>query len=137
MILLDTCVLSEPLRSQPDPRVLAWLDNQAAETLFLSSISCAELLFGVQRLPDGKRKSDLEPRVRRALALFDDRTLDFDREAAEHLARIAAHTEKAGRKPTAPDVWIAAIAAAHGFAVATRNIRHFEHTGVPLIDPWA
>jgi toxin FitB len=136
MILLDTNVLSEPLRSKPLPKVVDWLDRQAAETLHLSTISYAELRFGVMRMPEGKRKKDLAARVEQALHLFKDRTMAFDVGAAEHLAQILSRTEKIGRKTPAPDAYIAAIAMAHGFAVATRNVDHFQDTGVSVINPW-
>jgi len=137
MILLDTNVVSEPLRSKPSSKVIEWLDSQAAETLHLSTVSYAELRFGVLRLPHGKRKKDLVAEVEQVLNLFKDRILTFDLEAAEHLAQILASTEKIGRKTPAPDAYIAAIAMAHGFAVATRNVDHFRDTGVSVINPWA
>jgi hypothetical protein len=136
MILLDTNVLSEPLKSKPFPKVIEWLDSQAAETLHLSTVSYAELRFGVLRLPDGKRKNDLAVKVEQVLNLFKDRTLTFDLEAAEHLAQILTRTEKICRKTPAPDAYIAAIAMARGFAVATRNVDHFQDTGVSVINPW-
>jgi toxin FitB len=136
MILLDTNVLSEPLKSKPFPKVIEWLDRQAAETLYISTISYAEFRFGVMRMPEGKRKNDLAPRVAQALHLFKDRTLTFDLEAAEHLAQILTRTEKIGKKTPAPDAYIAAIAMAHGFVVTTRNVDHFHDTGVSIINPW-
>lgn len=136
MILLDTNVLSEPLRLQPDPRVLDWLDSQTAETLYISTISYAELRIGVLKMPDGKRKTTLLTNIKRVLDLFRERTLPLDIEAAEHMARIVVQCDQLGRPATAPDAYIAAIAAARGFAVATRNVRHFAHMGVPVINPW-
>src|SRR6266567_1143206 len=136
MILLDTNVLSEPLKSKPIPKVIEWLDRQAAETLHLSTVSYAELRFGILRLPDGKRKNDLAVKVEQVLNLFKDRTLTFDLEAAEHLAQVLTRTEKIGRKTPAPDAYIAAIAMARGFAVATRNVDHFKDTGVSVVNPW-
>lgn len=136
MILLDTNVVSEPLKSRPSSKVIEWLDSQAAETLHLSTVSYAELRFGVLRLPHGKRKNDLAAEVEQVLRLFRDRTLTFDLEAAEHLAQILARTEKIGRKIPAPDAYIAAIAMTRGFAVATRNVDHFRDTGVSVINPW-
>ena len=136
MIVLDTNVLSEPLKTRPDPKVLAWLDAQAAETLYLSTISYAELRFGVLKMPDGKRRNDLAAQIDRALELFKDRILEFNVKAAEQLAQIGARCMKMGKPATAPDAYIAAIAAAHGFSVATRNVDHFKHTGVRVINPW-
>jgi len=136
MIVLDTNVLSEPLKTRPDLKVLAWLDAQAAETLYLSTISYAELRFGVLKMPDGKRRNDLAAQIDRALELFKDRILEFNVKAAEQLAQIGARCKKIGKPATAPDAYIAAIAAAHGFSVATRNVDHFKHTGVLVINPW-
>ena len=136
MIVLDTNVLSEPLKTRPDPMVLAWLDAQAAETLYVSTISYAELRFGVLKMPDGKRRGELAAQIERALELFKDRMLEFNVKAAEQLAQIGARCKKIGKPATAPDAYIAAIAAAHGFSVATRNVDHFKHTGVLVINPW-
>lgn len=136
MIVLDTNVLSEPLKSIPEQKVVEWLDNQSAETLYITAISRAELRLGVLRLPDGKRKNALSARVERVLELFTDRTLAFDSAAGDRLAAIAAECEKIGKPAVAPDACIAACAAAHGFAVATRNLNHFRHLGVRVIDPW-
>jgi len=136
MIVLDTDVLSEPLKLRPDPKVLAWLDAQAAETLYMSTISYAELRFGVLKMPDGKRRNDLAAQIERAMELFKDRMLEFNVKAAEQLAQIGARCKEIGKPATAPDAYIAAIAAANGFSVATRNVDHFKHTGVRVINPW-
>ena len=136
MIVLDTNVFSEPFKAIPAPKVMEWLDNQSAETLFLTTVSRAELRIGVLKLPDGKRKEALAAQIGRVLDLFKDRMLDFDVAAADRLAQIAVRCEKVGKRATAPDAYIAACAAARGFAVATRNVEHFEHTGVRLINPW-
>ena len=136
MIVLDTNVLSELLKIQPESKVLAWLDAQAAETLYMSTISYAELRFGVLKLPDGKRKSDLAAQIEQVLELFKDKMLEFNVKAAEELAQIGARCKKMGKPATAPDGYIAAIAAAKGFSVATRNVDHFKHTGVLVINPW-
>ena len=136
MIVLDTNVLSEPFKPRSNPAVLAWLDAQTAETLYISTISYAELRTGVLRMPEGARRKALAASIRQVLDLFRDRTLSFDIEAAEHLAAIVAQCEKVRRRAVAPDAYIAAIARAHGFSVATRDVGHFEHTGVSVIDPW-
>lgn len=136
MIVLDTNVISEPLKSQPSLKVMEWLDDQAAETLFITAISRAELRFGVLKLPDGRRKKALAARIDQVLRLFADRTLSFDQAATDQLAVIAARSEKMGKRAVAPDAYIAACAAARGFAVVTRNVSHFEHAGVRVINPW-
>ena len=136
MIVLDTNVLSEPFKSKPSTKVLEWLDGQVAETLYMTTITRAELRFGVLRLPDGKRKKDLTGKIEEVLDLFNGRTLAFDVEASEQLAQILARTERVGQKPPVPDAYIAAIAAAKRFAVATQNVNHFQSIGIPLINPW-
>jgi toxin FitB len=136
MIVLDTNVLCEPLKANPAPQCMQWLDAQAAETLYISAVSYAELWVGILRLPEGKRKKDLTGRITSVLELFKDRTLTFDVAAAQQLARIVVRAAKAGRTVAAPDAYIAASASARGFAVATRNAKHFEHTGVAIINPW-
>ena len=90
----------------------------------------------VLRLPDGKRKKDLTGKIEEVLDLFNGRTLAFDVEASEQLAQILARTERVGQKPPVPDAYIAAIAAAKRFAVATQNVNHFQSIGIPLINPW-
>ena len=136
MIVLDTNVLSEPFKSKPSTKVLEWLDGQVAETLYMTTITRAELRFVVLRLPEGKRKKDLTGKIEEVLDLFNGRTLAFDVEASEQLAQILARTERVGQKPPVPDAYIAAIAAAKRFAVATQNVNHFQSTGIPLINPW-
>ena len=136
MIVLDTNVLSEPLKAAPAPKVMEWLDHQNAETLFITAISRAELRIGVLKLSYGKRKIALAAQIERVLDLFKDRTLDFDAAAADKLAEMVVECERMGKRATAPDAYIAACAAARSFAVATRNVEHFEPTGVRVINPW-
>jgi hypothetical protein len=112
VIVLDTNVISEPLKSMPEPKVMAWLDDQADETLFITAIGRAELRFGVLKLPDGKRKNALAAQIEQVLDLFKNRTLDFDIAASDKLAEIAARCEKTGKPAVAPDAYIAACAAA-------------------------
>jgi len=136
MIVLDTNVVSEAMKPEPDPTVRDWLDEQAAETLYLSSVTVAELLFGIAALPDGRRKQKLADTLDEHLALFDGRILPFDTEAAHHYANLAVAARSAGKGFPTPDGYIAAIATAHGFAVATRDSSAFNAAGVPVIDPW-
>ena len=137
MILLDTNVISEPLKPAPEPAVLTWLDQQNIETLFLATISLAELRFGVSALPEGRKKDGLKAALdARIIALFGPRILVFDMAAAEAYAVIRARAKTAGKAIGAADGYIAAIAAAHGFAVATRDTAPFEAAGVPVVDPW-
>jgi toxin FitB len=134
VIVLDTNVVSEAMRPQPDHAVRAWLNDQAAETLYLSSVTLAELLFGIGVFPDGKL---LFRTLDGLLELFKDRILPFDTDAARHYAELAVLARKGGRGFPTPDGYIAAIAASRGFLVATRDISPFEAAGVSVINPWA
>ena len=136
MILLDTNVVSEAMKPAPDEAVRAWLDEQAAETLFLSSVTIAELMFGIGALPDGKRKERLTEALDGVMELFADRVLPFDVDAARRYADLAVKARAAGKGFPTPDGYIAAIAAAEGFAVATRDNSAFEAANVTVIDPW-
>lgn len=136
MFLLDTNVVSEAMIREPHPAVSAWLDAQVAGTLFLSSITVAELGFGVRTLPAGKRKSSLAAALDDVLAVFAGCILPFDMEAAWHYAELAAQARRAGKGFPNPDGYIAAIATAHGLAVASRDTSAFRAAGVAVIDPW-
>ncbi|MGV0876465.1 type II toxin-antitoxin system VapC family toxin [Martelella sp. FLE1502] len=136
MIVLDTNVVSEAMKPEPDAAVRDWLDEQAAETLYISSVTVAELLFGIGALPEGRRKQKLAATLDGMLPLFEGRILAFDSNAARHYADLAVAARKAGRGFPTPDGYIAAIATAHGFAVATRDASAFDAAGVPVIDPW-
>ena len=138
LIVLDTNVVSEPLRPAPDSAVLAWLDRQAVETLFLTTIGLAELRYGVAALPQGRRRQALADALdERILPLFGSRILPFDEAAAGAYAAIRANARHSGKVIAATDGYIAAIAAAKGFAVATRDISPFAAAGVPVVNPWA
>ncbi len=116
---------------------MAWLDRQSPDTLYITSVNVAELLTGVELLPQGKRRIALERALAvQVLPLFEGRILVFDRKAAECFAQISAATQAAGNAIGFADGAIAAMAKASGFAVATRNLRDFRHVGVSLINPW-
>lgn len=137
MILLDTNVISEPLRREPEPGVIEWIDAQALETLYLSAITVAELRSGIALLPAGKRRTGLlENLERRVLPLFAGRVLPFDLPCTQTYAELIAKAQKAGLAIAASDGFIAATAAANGFAVATRDTSPFEAAGVTVINPW-
>jgi len=137
MILLDTNVISEPLRREPEPGVIGWIDAQALETLYLSAITVAELRSGIALLPAGKRRTGLlESLERRVLPLFTGRVLPFDLPCAQTYAELIAKAQKAGLAIAAADGFIAATAAANGHAVATRDTVPFEAAGVEVINPW-
>jgi hypothetical protein len=138
VIVLDTNVISEPLRATGETAVRAWLNAQSPETLYTTTINLAELFAGVAVLPAGKRRRELNDRLRATLSrLFQGRVLSFDLAAAESYARIAEESKAAGRPVPHDDALIAAIARAHGFAVATRNASNFAGAGTTLIDPWS
>jgi toxin FitB len=136
MILLDTNVVSEAMKPEPDPEVRNWLDEQTAETLFLSSVTIAELMFGIGSLPKGKRKDRLTAALDGVLELFAGRILPFDTGAARRYADLAVKARAAGKGFPTPDGYIAAIAAAHDFAVASRDASAFAAAGLTVIDPW-
>jgi len=136
MILLDTNVVSEAMRPAPDPAIRDWLDAQAAETLFLSSVTIAELMFGIGVLPKGNRRDRLAAALDGVLELFAARILPFDTAAARRYADLAVKARKAGKGFPTPDGYIAAIAAAHEFAVASRHTSAFTAAGLTVIDPW-
>ncbi|MBY5446283.1 type II toxin-antitoxin system VapC family toxin [Rhizobium leguminosarum] len=137
MIILDTNVVSEAMKPAPDETVKFWLDEQAAETLFLSSVTIAELMFGIGALPAGKRKERLSDALDGLMELFEHRILAFDITAARRYADLAVKARAAGRGFPTPDGYIAAIAASKGFAVATRDTSAFDAAGVEVINPWA
>lgn len=138
MIILDTNVVSEPMRPGGSEAVLAWLDRQAADTLYLTAINLAELLVGIAILPAGKRKHGLDAALTEVVSsLFGSRILPFDQAAAKAYALVVSRARTAGRAIGAADGQIAAIALVHGFTVATRDAVPFEAAGVPVIDPWA
>lgn len=138
MIVLNTNVVSEPLRRRPDPRVVEWLDAQHVETLYLTTITLAELRYGVAALPDGRRTDTLADSLEReTIPLFTGRVLGFDDAASREYARLQATARAAGKALGVLDGMIAAICAAHGHALATRDVGGFRATGLTLFDPWA
>ncbi len=137
MIILDTNVVSEPMKPNANPAVQRWLDQQVAETLYLTAINLSELLVGIEILPDGKRKEGLDTALAELVArLFGSRILSFDQQAAMVYAPLVNRARIGGRIISVADGQIAAIAAVHGFAVATRDTEPFFAAGVTVINPW-
>lgn len=138
MIVLDTNVASEMMKSSPEPRVLDWLNGQTASQVFITATSKAEIFYGIDRLPAGRKRALLR---RAANDMFEqqfpERVLPFDEIAAEVFAVIAADRERRGRPMAQFDAQIAAIARVQGAAIATRDVRDFSNCGIELIDPWA
>lgn len=137
MIVLDTNVVSEPTKPNGHPAVRAWLDQQVAETLYLTTTSLSELLLGVEILPAGKRKEGLSIELDELIhRLFGSRILPFDQDAAKAYAPLVAQARSVGRIISVADGQIAAVALHRGFTVATRDIGPFVAAGVPVINPW-
>lgn len=137
MIVLDTNVLSEPMRADGNPVVANWLDRQVVDTLYLTTVNLAELLLGIELMPFGVRRSRLEARLGEIIDVFGERRmLAFDARAARLFAVLVARARAGGHAIAVADGQIAAIAAAHGFSVATRDTAPFVAAGVPVIDPW-
>ena len=137
MILLDTNVISETQRQSPNARVLDWLDEQALETLYLSAITVAELRAGIALMPAGKRRDGLlENLEKRLLPMFANRVLSFDMACTTAYAELLAKSRVAGLAIETADAFIAAIALANSFTVATRDTSPFEAAGLNVINPW-
>jgi len=136
--LLDTCLVSELVKKDPNPAVVSWLDEQDEQKLFLSVLNLGELQKGISKLPDGAKKEELQAWV--ALDLverFTGRILELDLETALCWGRIQGEAEQAGEKLPVMDSLIAATAKAHGLVVVTRNVRDIERCGVKVCNPWA
>ncbi len=137
MILLDTNVISETQRQEPDARVLDWLDAQALETLYLSTITVAELRAGIALLPVGKRRASLDENLEKCLLpMFANRVLAFDMACTKAYAELLAKSLAAGLAVEAADAFIGAVALANGFTVATRDTSPFEAAGLIILNPW-
>ncbi|MBL0770081.1 type II toxin-antitoxin system VapC family toxin [Sphingopyxis sp. DHUNG17] len=138
MILLDTNILSEVLRTAPEPRVLDWMGQQAASSLFVTTVTQAEILYGIAILDKGRRRDEL---AAAALLMFAEdfagRLLAFDGDAATAFAEIAPARRSMGRPISQFDAQIAAIARSRGAVLATRNSRDFERCGIEIVDPWS
>jgi len=136
MIILDTNVVSEAMKPEPHPLVRAWLNAQSAETLYLTSVTLAELLFGIGVLPAGRRKNRLSEALDGLMELFKGRVLSFDPDAALQYAELASTARAAGRGLSVSDGYIAAIAAVQGYRVASRDTAPFEAANIEVINPW-
>ena len=138
MIILDTNVLSALMRTVPEAPVVAWLDHQPAESVWITSITLFEARLGLALLPTGRRRQTLEAAFARLLKEdLENRVLDFDSAAAAEAASLAAERQKAGRPVDMRDTQIAGIALARRATLATRNVRHFGDLKIPIVDPWA
>ena len=136
MIVADTNVVSELMRPAPSPALRAWMSRQAARDLYTTAITVAEIRYGLERLPGGRRQDRLRAAADEVFAAFNEFVLPFEAGAAVHYARIARHRGEAGLPISGPDAQIAAICRVRGAALATRNVKDFQETGVEVIDPW-
>lgn len=138
MILLDTNIISEMMKPCPDTQVMNWLDQQESMQLFISTITIAEIAYGLNALPEGQRRSRLEDAFNRAINMsFKHRILPFDIAAAYVYAKLMSRGKAPGLRLSVPDGQIAAIASAQGCILATRNVRDFESCGLEVISPFA
>ena len=138
MIILDTNVLSALMRTVPDAHVVAWLDRQPAESVWITSITLFEAYLGLALLPSGRRRRTLEAAFARLLQEdLENRVLVFDSAAATEAASLAAARQKNGRPVDLRDTQIAGIALARRATLATRNVRHFRDLRILIVDPWA
>ena len=138
MIILDTNVLSALMRTVPDAHVVAWLDRQPAESVWITSITLFEAYLGLALLPSGRRRRTLEAAFARLLQEdLENRVLDFDSAATTEAASLAAARQKNGRPVDLRDTQIAGIALARRATLATRNVRHFRDLRILIVDPWA
>ncbi len=138
MILLDTNVISEPWKPVPDEAVIAWLDAQAVETLFISAITIAELRFGIAAMPSGRRQTILRDRLEgEVLPHFSGRILSFDLTTSQFHSELMARARAFGKAIGTADGYIAATAATNGLTISTRDTSPFEAAGVKVINPWS
>ncbi|MEY2342406.1 type II toxin-antitoxin system VapC family toxin [Acidithiobacillus sp. IBUN Pt1247-S3] len=137
MIVLDTNVISELWKIEPNPNVLAWVDAQAVETLYLSAITVAELRYGLATMPEGKRRTIYQNRLEgEVLLVFTARVLPFDLDASQAYADLMARAKAVGQAIGRADGYIAAIAKARGFTIATRDMTPFQAASLKVINPW-
>ena len=136
MIIVDTNVVSELMKPSPSAQVIEWVRARSGRELFTTSITLAEILYGLARLPDGRRKEVLRTTASEVFAAFDDQVLPFDSSAATHYAEVVGGRDQLGLPIDGFNAQIASICRAHGAALATRNLKDFRQTDVNLIDPW-
>lgn len=136
MIVVDTNVVSELMRPSPSAAVTDWVRARTGIELYTTSITLAEILYGIHRLPDGRRKELLRTTASEVFVAFEGQVLPFDSRAAVHYAEVVGSRDQLGLPIDGFDAQIVSICRAHDAALATRNGKDFQHTGVNLIDPW-
>jgi predicted nucleic acid-binding protein len=138
MIILDTNVLSALMQQSADPVVVAWLDDQSAESIWLTSVTLFEVRYGLELLPDGRKKLSLQEHFETLLRNdLNHRVLLFDAVAATEAALLAARRKALGQPVDMRDTFIAGIALAKRATLVTRNVKHFDDLAVPVVNPWA
>lgn len=137
MIVLDTNVVAELMRPSPSPLVITWLRSRRAATLYTTAVTLAEVRYGIERLPDGRRKQQLRRAADNVFAAFPDQVLAFDAAAAVAYADVVARRERTGSPIGGFDAQIAAVCRVHDAPLATRNVKDFHGIGVDTVDPWA
>jgi predicted nucleic acid-binding protein len=136
VIILDTNIVSELMRQSPARTVADWSLSQDARDLFTTSVTLAEVRYGIERLPDGQRKAQLRAKAADIFFAFADKVLPFDARAALRYATLMADRGRAGQPMVGFDAQIAAICLSYSAALATRNLKDFQQTGLDLINPW-
>lgn len=137
MIIVDTNIVSEAMKPSPTRAVVTWLNEQETSSLFLTTVTIAEVRYGLRVLPQGKRRRALKDGFERILTeAFEGRILSFDEPAAREYGNVMSHRKELGRPLSILDGQIAAIARATGFGVATRNTRNFAECGLKLVNPF-
>jgi predicted nucleic acid-binding protein len=137
MIVLDTNVTSELMKPAPSPAVISWVRAQRSSELYTTAITVAEIGYGIERLPDGRRKSTLQRAADDIFSAFAEQVLAFDAAAAQHYGQIVSHRDNAGHPIDGFDAQIASICRTHDAVLDTRNVTDFDDTQISVIDPWS
>ncbi len=136
MIVVDTNVLSELMKPSPDVKVRGWILSRPNSEMYTTPIAISEILYGIKRLQNGKRKELLQATAEEIFRDFEEQILPFDRRAAEYYASIVDERDRLGLPIDGFDAQIAAICRTHNAVVATRNVKDFHHCGIDVVNPW-
>lgn len=136
MIVVDTNAVSEMMRADASPTVVRWFTSGDPNRMFTTSVTVAEIEFGIESLPGGARRAQLRAAADAMFSAFSDRLLAFDAAAAKHYGRVMTGRRRAGQPTSVLDAQIASICLSHSAALATRNVKDFESVGVALVNPW-
>jgi len=136
MLILDTHILAEVIKASPDPKIGLWLGGQPRDDLYTTSLAQADILYSVERLPPGKRRSDLLSAVVEIFAFFEKRILPFDPDAARAYPQIVLNRKMMGQEIPPASAMLAAITRSRGGTLATRNPGEFSGCGIKVVNPW-